>query len=206
MKKLLVFTLCLCLVLSLCACGNSQQQLRWKTIGEILEDENVEYYSQNYDEKLYVCAFVLDGVPYRVIAASSPETMEAYNNLDFMADDYEEQFNALFGELKVLQVDDMSSEIMKQEELDALIGKTGGELLADGFSLDGSGYSDDFIEATFEKGNGIYYFNFEGEINEDLFGEPGFFENLTVTSVSFQHLSYAVLDLYALEGIAGLLP
>ena len=69
--------------------------------------------------------------------------MEAWNAIDYDADDYDDQMKAVYDLMKVEECKDFTETIPKQEEMDVYVGKTVGELLADGFEGNGWGIGEE---------------------------------------------------------------
>ena len=82
----------------------------------------------------------MDGVYYRVEAEIPADVYEKLDAIDFFDETREEQEQALLSPLPVTRVGDLSNGIPAKEELDALVGLTGQDLLEMGFEY-GSGYS-----------------------------------------------------------------
>ena len=121
----------------------------------VVDDEgNPPPYSSGVYEALYVAAFEKDGVFYRVEAAVPADVAEKLDAIDFFDEKRDEKYEALLSPLPVTRVGDLSACLVPQEELDALVGVTGQELLDLGFEF-GMGYS--FWESTqFFMDNGLF--------------------------------------------------
>ena len=102
-------------------------------------------YSSSIVETMYAVAFEDGGACYRVEAAIPADVFEKLDAIDFFDEQREEKQEALLGPLPVTRVGDLSAVLPAQEELDALVGMTGEELLDMGFEY-GMGYS--FWETT----------------------------------------------------------
>ena len=81
-----------------------------------------------------------DGRYYRVEADVPADIQEQIDAINFFDETREEQEQALLSPLPVTRVGDLSEGIPPQEELDALVGLTGQDLLDMGFAY-GTGYS-----------------------------------------------------------------
>ncbi|MBR1759027.1 MAG: hypothetical protein IJ744_09950 [Lachnospiraceae bacterium] len=88
------------------------------------------------DEYIGICQ--KDGRYYQLKASFTGEAVEAWNNLDYDADDYDDQLKAVYDLMKVEECWDFTQTLPKQEEMDVYVGKTVGELFAEGF--EGSGW------------------------------------------------------------------
>ena len=102
-------------------------------------------YSSSIVETMYAVAFEDGGACYRVEAAIPADVFEKLDAIDFFDEQREEKQEVLLGPLPVTRVGDLSAVLPAQEELDALVGMTGEELLDMGFEY-GMGYS--FWETT----------------------------------------------------------
>ncbi|MBQ6453197.1 MAG: hypothetical protein IJJ14_02430 [Coriobacteriales bacterium] len=111
----------------------------FKTLGDVMtaapQDNTV-----TWDEsKLVFVGRTPDGGLIYATAAVSPDVNDRIEALDFFADDYDEQRDAILATLPLTSVQDLSANIPSQDELDKLIGKTGKDLLDDGYLF--MGYS-----------------------------------------------------------------
>ena len=102
-------------------------------------------YSSSLTDTMYVVAFEKEDASYRVEAEVPTDVAAQLDAIDFFDEQRDEKQEALLGPLPVVRVGDLSAIIPAQEELDALIGMTGQDLLDLGFEY-GMGYS--FWEAT----------------------------------------------------------
>lgn len=159
-----------------------------KTVGDTLALDSPEYQSAAY-ENAFVCVFLLDGVYYRAVAPLSAETAA-----EIWALDYDESYDArrreLVSPLQIERVENLSNLIPTQAELDELVGRTGAELLDEGWQS--YGYKLDTMEFYLTKGPFKYTVVFDGE------PEPGedfdAYETLgplMVSSVTFSGLGDA---------------
>lgn len=157
-----------------------------KTIGDVdaLDTENMQ---KSVTDNQVVCAFEYKGTYYRVTASISDEDQQAYIDVDFADDDYEEQQKKILAPLKVEKFENLSEQILKQDELDALAGKTGKELLEDGWSCTGN-FDLETKEFYLNYGPFLYDVTFEGEIDEknaEDYDEETGIRDLTVKSAEF---------------------
>ena len=175
MKKILVLVMVLMLsVMAFAACGNagsdegssdavSVESL--KTIGDIiaLEEEGTEMQSSVYENHV-VYAFKNGDTYYRAIASISDEDQQAYFDIDFAAEDYVDQQNAIVAPLEIESIENLSEQALPQEELDALAGKTGQELQDAGWTFQGYDLSN--MEFWMNYGPLQYTVTFDGEVAE----------------------------------------
>ena len=204
---LLLAAVCACTVLA--ACGNkteptgsteptgAEDTMKFKTIGEALAlDEGGSYMSATY-EKAYVYAFENDGVYWRLAAELTPEQYTALSELDILSDDYEEKEKELLSSLAVTKCENLNEKKLTDDEMAALVGKTGKELL-DGGWMTGSGYNLDTMEFFMEYPPFAYTVTFEKQEqleNTDDFDEEAAISGLKVVSVAFDGLGDSCTDM-----------
>ena len=134
-----------------------------RTVGDLFK--NVAEQQSMTMDGIYVYAFELGGSYYRAVAEMPTETFDAYMALDFSDEQYDEKVQALLGDLAVTRIEDLNQAVPTQEQLDALVGKTFGELLEDGWMFDGY----NFEEMIFTGNHDIsrYELTMEGEAPAD---------------------------------------
>lgn len=194
MKKLLVVMIALVMCITAAACGEKKQaeDLPFKTLGEALElEENTQYHLASYDDKKYVYCFEYEGKPTRVTAEMTKDVLEKYEALDFQAEDYKKQELDLIGGQKVIKVEDLSDQVIPQEELDKYIGKKGSDLVADGFTPNGNEFTEEHTYYTLAKDLFTYDFEFEEfpEWEKDDFDADEAMNDLTVKGVKLSGIS-----------------
>lgn len=159
-----------------------------KTVGDALALHSPENQSAAY-ENAFVYVFMLGGVYYRAIAPISPETAEAIWALEY-DESYDARWRELVSPLVIEKIENLSALIPSQAELQALIGKTGAELLDDGWQS--YGYKLDTMEFYLAKNPFRYTVVFEGEPEmSDPFDEYEAIGPLTVKSIVFDGLGDA---------------
>ncbi len=200
MEKTLSVILALVLVLALfasCSKGTATGDTAasidsLKTIGDIL-DLNLDGETQNatYESK-YVYVFQIDDVYYRAIANIDETTSQAIFDLDFSDPDYEEKQKELISPLEIETLENISENILSQEEMDAFIGKTGEDLINAGWES-GMGYNIESMEFYLDYKLFEYNVEFEGTVdyNEDDFDENEAIKPLVVKSISFNSIGDA---------------
>jgi len=102
-----------------------------KTIGDT---EKYESYGYTYDDKLFVEVYEDNGVYYRAEAELPEDVSKALDDLDWSDDDHDQNMKALIDPLPITKLENLSENILSQEEMDKLIGKTGEDLLNDGWT------------------------------------------------------------------------
>lgn len=202
MKKTLVLLLSALLALSVfTACGGGSaapaadtstpaaQSEQFQTIGDVMDYEENRQFAC-YDG-LFVYVFEKDGVFYRVRAKLDEASQKALDEADVMDEDYDEQVKAAVSGLSIDVQENLSEQIPSQAELDAMAGKTGQELLEEGYVI--NGYDLESMKFWMDKGPFSYevYFDYEGEPMENTedFDEAEAVAPLSVKSVTFDNLS-----------------
>ena len=135
-----------------------------KTLGDAFALQGKDEYSEQratYDDK-YIYVFTIDGVPYRFIADLPADVSKKYFELEF-DENYDKNEMALVSDLEIKTVEYLNDQLLSQEELDALVGKTGKELFDAGWRS-GSFYNTETLEISLEYGPFSYLFHFDGEV------------------------------------------
>ena len=165
-----------------------------KTLGDAFalqgKDEDTEQRASYEDKYIYV--FSIDGVPYRVIADLPSDISEKIFALEF-DENYEKNEMDLVSDLEITTVENLNEQILPQEELDALVGKTGQELFDEGWRS-GSFYNTETLEVWLEYGPFSYTMHFDGEIAPEDAEEFDVYEDLAdkkVLDAAFEGLGDA---------------
>ena len=209
LKKLLSLALALLLVVAiLAACGSkgessseeqgsgsedalSEESLT--TIGDIYAlEETEDMQNAVYDGKA-IFAFKYKDNYYRTVSSISKEDEEAYIGIDFADEDYEEQQKKILEPLAIDTVENLTSQILSQDDLDALVGKTGKDLVADGWKYNGS-YNLDNMEIWMENGPFVYTVVFDGTAegaDTDNYDPEQETKDLKVKSIEFNSIGDA---------------
>ena len=199
MKKLLIL---LCAVLLLCGCAEqtavqpetAADSEPITTLGSVL-GEGAEIYSSAYNEDRYVCVFEQDGAMLRAVARLTPEAYQALRDGSESAE--------LLAAMETESVEDLTAAMPRQAELDRLVGKTGGELLDDGWEIVGHTIYNDFMSSTafyLVKGFYSYTVQFDEAVSVDEnFSEADAMRPLTIASVTCDGVSEHCVDLNDLE-------
>lgn len=157
-----------------------------QTLGDIISHDGVEQLQTAFFKTKYVYVFSLDGKNYRAIADCDEETGNAVFELDFSDSDYDQKLADLISPLAVEKCELLDDYILPQEELDKLVGKTGEELLNDGWRM-GMSYNIEDLAFDMEKDCWAYRIAFDGapmETTDDFDAEEAI-KALTVKSVTF---------------------
>lgn len=203
MKKALSLMLVLLMtMLAFAGCGNSESGEAdpsevpsiesLKTIGDVIALEPEDIQSAVYED-VVVCAFKLGDTYYRVRAAISPEQAQEYFDIDYMDEDYEEQEREIVAPLEIDSVENLNDQMLSQAELDALAGKTGKELVEEGWTYNGSHMLED-MEIWMDYGPFLYSVFFDGKVAEadyESFDDEEGTRDMKVKSAEFNALGNA---------------
>lgn len=141
----------------------------WKTLGDALAYDTKEMSGSSWDEEHYITVFAAsDGSVFRVVAKMDADVYAKHEKLDMSDDDYEEKFLQVMGGLELESVEDLTPEKLSQDQLDAYVGKTGKDLVDDGFTFEHYWmYGGEETGATMAKGNLAYSVTFDVTVPED---------------------------------------
>lgn len=203
MKRTIAWLLCAIMVLCLCACGSSvtvtgsgeeeaanvvADLSQLKTMGDALAIGEDSQYMSTWNEESYIYCFMFGDTPVRVVADLDAEMYAKVDEVVFSgAEDAEDQLVALLSPLPLSSVEDLSEGVMSAKDLGKLSGKTGQELLDDGWLANGSYWSDDdALVVLMDKGDFSYEVAFDSDVEQgDDFDAEEAIRDLTVASVEF---------------------
>ena len=208
MKKLLFAVLSLVLVVGMAVgCGGSGNNgsrgddnalENAKVVGDIynlVDDDDVR--GSSLGNNHYVMVFEFNGSSYRIWTNVSDEIMRKYFDIDFFAEDREEQEKALLKDLPIEELTNLTEKMPTQDEVNKYVGKTGQELIDMGFSCHGFSFWDDTL---FYLGLGDY--DYEAVMNEkmDDYDEDAEYEEilapLTVKSIKCTGVGMGAVDIF----------
>ena len=202
MKKILSMILALALLCAAC-CALAEDKPLFATIGDAAEAAG-ENPVAGGDAEHYVVALEKDGKYLRAVA-NLDDNAKALGDALGTTDDFEAEFAAYEAAIRVLPVayvEEFTAQPKAQEELDALVGKTIGELEDDGFYTTESGTEGDGI--TFVMALGVYQYVFDVNANEAEYSkrqDTSDFADLVVTGAKFGGLSIFAASLkYGADG------
>ena len=211
MKKGFVFVLSLLIVLTLfAACGKKESNdptptnnapasdtLSVETIGDALALTGEGEFQSATLGKAYVVVFEKDGVYWRVIAELTPEQHDAIFALDILDEDHEQKEKELVSPLTVTKCENLNEKKLSDDDMAALVGKTGAELFDSGWTT-GMGYDLESMEFYLEYAPFMYTVTFEKQEqleNTDDFDEEAAVASLKVVSVSFSGLGNSATEI-----------
>lgn len=207
-KKLIVLLLtAVCVCAFLAACGNKNEPAETSepaddmsniaTIGEAMaltDEENIRYATY---ENAFVFVLEQNGTYWRFTAKMTAQESAALSDLDILDEDYNQKMNELVSPLAVSKCENLNEKKLSDDEMKALVGKTGEELVNDGWTSAGS-YNLDEMEFYMEYAPFEYTVVFEAKEkleNTDDFDEIEAIKTLKVKSVSFFGPGDHALDL-----------
>lgn len=200
MKKTLILLLALALALSILAgcganTGSSEAESTQapgdlssvKTMGDLTAIQGVTINQYATYSDIFVGAFDLNDTTYRVIAPISEDAADAIFELDWEDDAHDEKMFEILAPFEVESIVDLLENTPSQEELDALVGKTGEELLEDGWSCWGWNLND----MQFWMNHDVFSFSviMDGTVEDpDAFDSSEDIADFTVVSVTYDGL------------------
>lgn len=169
----------------------------FKTFEEAKKTAGKETLSYTIYDNLVVAVVNHEGKLYQLSAEMDEATTEAYNGIDFEADDYSEQVDKLLDPLAITDCVDFTALSLDQKTLDGYVGKKIGELVDEGFGQNGYGISEESSVIYLDRNDIVY--EFEVTLPEGFDTEKDFeFEDLydcVVTKGSYSDTNTSLLPL-----------
>ena len=200
-KRTFALLLAIAASLALAACGGStggeqpEASGELKTMGDAMAVETGST-SAAWDAAHYVYVFDNNGTTTRVVCDLTEELSEQIDDALFNDGGGEDAVRELLASLPLVSVEDLSGGIPDQETMDQLVGRTGQDLLDDGYEIWGSSFNGEDVSFTLVKGLYQYEVTFEADPaqldSDDL---EGVMPGLTVTSVTYAGVSDHATDL-----------
>lgn len=162
--------------------------IEFKTMDDVFAVENTEF-SSTFDDTTYRCALCTGG-RYYTVSCDLEEGMRADLEKAFFED--EKKLHDLLGPLPVKEQKEFTPPA--QSELDALVGKTGKELKEQGYDLSNFAVNDTVTDVSCVNGDFTYLISFDGAVDEYAEDPVAEFDNLKVSGVALQGMSYTVLE------------
>ncbi|MDO4806062.1 MAG: hypothetical protein Q4A07_02315 [Coriobacteriales bacterium] len=172
----------------------------WKTLGDALACDNGENNTAGWDENHYITVFNAGDTVVRVVAKMDADTYEAHGALDMSKDDYNQKFLEVMGGLPLESAEDLGDQKLTQDEMDAFVGKTGQDLVDDGFVFESYWmYGGEETGVTFAKGYLAYNATFGVTISDDKTEDEGAaVMDKTIVSMEYAGASQEATDPSAL--------
>ena len=145
-----------------------------KTIGDatrLTQNEETEFETSMFDDQ-FVFVFKKNGVYYRVVAPMTQEQSDALWEMEEQNDEYFKLIDAM----EITSYENLSANQMTEEEINALTGKTGADLLNDGWTIWGYDLNDK-ENLCYYLGHGFFMYrvgvegDFEYKEGEEIDGE-----------------------------------
>ena len=150
------------------------------TLGQLLGLPDVGY---GFTGLTYVYAFEQDGNTYRAICDIPEETTQAIFDLDFDDPEYEKAYRELVSPLPVKAIENLTEGMPTQEEAEQYLGKTGQELMDDGWTV--QFYNLEDMQFGMYYGPYSYAITFDGEVKDpENFDEYTDMGGLTVAAIT----------------------
>lgn len=145
----------------------------WTTLGDALANQTELMASGNNDDT-YIIVFAAGDETYRAVAKFSPDAATKLQDLEFFnPDDTQKIVDALSG-LELIRAEEISSMQISQEQLESYVGKTGQDLIDDGFVFESYFmYGGEQTGATMGNGYYSYEFTFDAHVDEDKTEDEG---------------------------------
>jgi hypothetical protein len=156
-----------------------------KTIGDIL-NSNAEVLQSGSVNDVFIYAFKSGDAVYRAIAEMPQDIMDAYYDLDWSDPDLEAKQNALLAPLEIRKIEDLNEMAMDEADVNAYIGKTGAELLDNGFTV--YFWNLETMEFGMNRGVAAYKVFFDSKVDEedwDSFSEEDI-RDMTIKEMTFE--------------------
>ncbi|MBO7703456.1 MAG: hypothetical protein J6S26_03335 [Solobacterium sp.] len=166
----------------------------FKTMGDAFAHTDQDR-QRAYSDDTYIYVFETNGNYYRAVSKMTPEVLEQLQALDFFDEEHDKKEMEIAGALELESIENLSDQIPSQEELDKYVGKTGQNLLDEGWT-EGMGYSLDDMEFWLYHGPFCYAVVFESDKkyeNTDDFDVWATIAPLTIKSVKFHDLGDAAV-------------
>ena len=174
--------------------GNSEESAKTidsiKTLGDVIALEGENKQSATY-EGMQIYVFELGETYYRVRAELPEDVTQAVWDTDFGDEDQIEKLNKLLAPIEITEIEDLNDQMLTEDEMKSLVGRTGQELMDSGWYS--SGYNLETMEFWMNYGPFMYTVVFDGKVEEadrESFNEEDI-RDMTVKSVEFLMLGDA---------------
>lgn len=138
----------------------------WKTLGDALAVRTEEM-GMSQNENYYVCMFKAGDSYVRVVAKMEPGVEKKIDSVDWSKDNVNEQIEEAASSLSLVSAEDVTSQLLSQSGRDELVGKTGQQLVDEGWIFTRYFmYGGEQTGAAFDKGPFSYGVTFDVSIDE----------------------------------------
>ncbi len=172
----------------------------WKTLGDAL-DVQTESMSAGWDENYYVCVFKAGDSLVHIVAKMDPDAKARMDEVDWTSEDADDQVKEAIGNIELVSAEDITDQVLSQDELDKLVGKTGQDLVDEGWTFANYFmYGGEETAATFENGVLAYSFTFDVTTPEEATEDGGAsVMGATITEAEFQGAADSAMDPTSVE-------
>lgn len=170
----------------------SDAATKFETIKDV-DDADTEYFTSGFVKNLYVCAFLLDGTWWRVEA---PVEESVSKEIDKYWTEDQDKVDELISTLKVTKVETL--EAPSEEEIEALVGKTGADVSDDGFTFLAGGLTvnGNETDCSATKGSFGYLISFDGAVPDENTDNPASaVADMKVISADLQGVTFEALGI-----------
>ena len=144
----------------------------WETVGDALSQSDSK--SAGWGDEYYVAVVEVGDSVYRVVAQMDEDATQKVDAVDWSRDDVSEQLDEAVSALSITKLEDLTADKLSADELEALVGKTGSELVDEGFVFqDYYMYGGEETGANFCKGYLAYMVTFDVMTSEDATEDGG---------------------------------
>ena len=190
MKKLLTILFVIALMTAFTACGGASEP---KTLADVYDLET-ENFMEAYDAEYYACYYAIDGKYTRVSATMTQDLYDQADAISFDDPDRDAKVKEILGPVEVTDVQDITALVPAEDDVSALVGKTGQELMDEGYDLTYFAVNGDVTSVSATKDYCAYLFDFDGTVKDDDPAWKDKVAKMKVTEASFQDLDFTVLD------------
>ena len=133
----------------------------WETYADALATQT-ESMASGWNDKNLVSVFKAGDSYVRIVVQLDADSYAKVQDVDWGAADVADQLTKAAGNAKLVSVEDITNEVVSQDELDKYVGKTGKDLIADGWTFESYFmYGGDQTGATFAKDHFAYNVTFD---------------------------------------------
>lgn len=193
MKKLISLTLALAFVLAFAACSKETP----------VNADIKAYFDQGYEVGMTTSSgdkwsgiLQKDNSYVKISSAITKQQQEAFNELDFSDADYAKKEQALITSLVDATIEDLSSQVPSQDELDTYVGKTLGEMEEAGWENIGTLADDDEYVVTLD--GPVYQINVTVSDDVDLSNldnySPNQINEFKIATAEFVGFAWGILE------------
>ena len=167
----------------------------WTTVGDALAARTDECAS-SWDENYYVAVFKAGDSYMRIVGTIDPDTQAKIDAVDWDRKDVSTQIDEAVSGAALKSAEDITGDILSQDALDALVGKTGQQLVDEGWEFQSYFmYGGEQTIATFANGNFAYSMTFDVTTPESASEDEGASVMAApVVSAEFEGASNATVD------------